>query len=310
MARLAFVLSLVAACGSTPPAEVKGDAAEQPDMTVTPDASVCVPLSACDWLDGYERHIVAALAGAEDVTPGVKLAHRASVGERNAARQFILDELTALGYTPMRVDYNLGGNIGANVLARLDATTGSGDLIVIGAHFDGVPEGPAAADNATGVAIVLAAARYLRTVSTREHPVGFALFDQEELGLIGSQAYAATLLPADVKSVHIFDMVSFDGDGDHAVELWSPTTALAALYQQHGAVAGMPVTAVSFDSSDHQSFLDRGLQTAGVSEEFVGGDHTSNYHKSTDTYENINFDYLSRVTHLAFRVLEADTRAP
>jgi hypothetical protein len=311
MLRLAAAISLVAACSGGPGAEVKGDAAEQADMAVMPDAATCVPLVACDWLEGYERHIVGALAGAEDITPGVKLAHRASIGERDVARQFLLDELTALGYAPMRQDYTLGGNTGANVLARLEPTSGSAStLIVIGAHFDGVAEGPAAADNGTGVAIVLAAARYLRTVPAREHPIVFALFDQEELGLIGSQAYAATLLPADVKSVHVFDMVSFDGDGDRAVELWSPTTALQALYQQHGAMAGMPVSAVAFDSSDHQAFLDRGLKTTGVSEEFVGGDYTMNYHKATDTYDNINFDYLARVSNLAFSVIEADVRAP
>jgi hypothetical protein len=312
MARLVIVVALITACGGGggPGDGVKADALVQPDVATNPDASVCVPPTECDWLDGYERHIVGALAGAEDITPGVKLAHRASVAERDIARQFLVDELTALGYTPMRQDYSLGGNIGANVLARLDSTTGSGTLIVVGAHFDGVPIGPAAADNATGVAITLAAARYLRTVTTREHPIVFALFDQEEVGLIGSQAYAAMLAPADVHSVHVFDMVSFDGDGDHAVELWSPTTGLATLYQQKGAAAGMPVTAVSFNSSDHQSFLDRGLKTTGVSEEFVGGDHTSNYHKATDTYENINFDYLERVTQLAFTVIEADVRTP
>jgi hypothetical protein len=311
MIRLGLACVLVAACSSAPPNEVTGDAAGQPDMAVAPDAAAaCVPLSECVWLDGYQRHIVATLAGAEDVTAGVKLAHRASVAERDLARQFIIDELTKLGLAPTRQDYNLGGNIGANVLARLESTTGSGTLIVVGAHFDGVAQGPAAADNATGVAMVLAAARYLQTVSVREHPIVFAIFDQEELGLIGSQAYAATLAPAGVQSVHIFDMVSFDGDGDHAVELWSPTTGLQALYEQHGAAAGMPVTAVPFDSSDHQSFLDRGLKTVGVSEEFVGGDHTSNYHKATDTYENINFDYLERVTQLTFKVIEADVRAP
>lgn len=310
MVRLWFAVALAAACSSAPPAEVKTDATVQPDVAATPDASVCVPLMQCDWLDGYERHIVAALAGAEDVTPGVKLAHRASVAERDAARQFVIDELTALGYAPMRHDYNLASNIGANVLARLEPASAGGGTIIIGAHFDGVAAGPAAADNATGVAIVLAAARYLRTLPARQHPVVFAIFDQEELGLIGSQAYAATLTPADVESVHIFDMISFDGDGDHAVELWSPTTGLATLYQQHGAAAGMPVSTVAFDSSDHKSFLDRGLHTTGVSEEFVGGDHTANYHKATDTYENINFEYLERVTNLAFEVLAADVTAP
>lgn len=282
------------------------------DSMTSPDApSMCVPLTACDWLEGYERHIVGALAGVEDVTPGVKLAHRASVAERDLARQFLLDELTALGYTPMRHDYTFTGKTGANVVATLDATTTtSTQIIVVGSHFDGVPDGPAAADNATGVAMTLALARYLRTVTTREHAIVFAVFDQEELGLIGSQAYAATLTPANVKSVHVYDMVSFDGDGDHAVELWSPATNLATLYQQIGATAGMPVSAVSFDSSDHQAFLDRGLRAVGVSEEFVGGDHTPHYHQATDTYANVSFDYLARVTQLAFAAVEADVREP
>jgi hypothetical protein len=310
MVRRLSLVAFVAACSGGPAGEVKIDASRPPDTAPMPDASVCVPLSQCDWLDGYQRHIVGALAGAEDIKPGVKLAHRETISERDIARQFVLDELTALGYTPTRHDYSFAGMMGANVLARLESTSGSGSLIVIGAHFDGVATGPAAADNATGVAIVLAAARYLRTVSTREHPVVFALFDQEELGLIGSQAYAATLVPADVKSVHVFDMVSFDGDGDRAVELWSPTTGLAQLYQQYGTAAGMPVSVVAFNSSDHQAFLDRGLKAVGVSEEFVGGDHTSNYHKATDTYENINFDYLERVTQLAFTALEGDVRTP
>ena len=91
MNRPALATLLVAACSSAPPNEVKGDATAQPDMAVTPDAAVCVPFSGCDWLDSYERHIVAVLAGTEDVTPGVRLAHRASVAERDLARQFLID---------------------------------------------------------------------------------------------------------------------------------------------------------------------------------------------------------------------------
>lgn len=311
MFRAGWSIALVAACSGTPEMEAAGDAAVQADAAeVMPDAGGCVPLGACDWLDGYQRHIVGALSGAEDITPGVRLSHRASAEERDIARQFLLDELTALGYAPTRDDYTSGSHVGANVIATLAATGGSGGVIVIGGHFDGVAAGPAAADNATGVAIVLAAARYLRDVPVREHPVVFALFDEEELGLIGSKAYAPSLATTDVSSVHVFDMLSFDGDGDHAIELWSPTPAIAAAYEQGGALAGMPVSSVTFASSDHQSFLDLGYPATGVGEEFVGGDHTPNYHKATDTYENVSFDYLARVTHLALNVLETDVRTP
>lgn len=311
MFRVGWSIALLAACSSAPEMEATGDAAVQADAAdVTPDAATCVPLGACDWLDGYQRHIVGALAGAEDITPGVRLSHRASSGERDIARQFLLDELTALGYTPMRHDYTSGSYVGANVIATLAATSGSGGVIVIGGHFDSVAAGPGAADNATGVAIVLAAARYLRDVPVREHPVVFALFDQEELGLIGSKAYAPTLASTDVESVHVFDMLSFDGDGDHAIELWSPAPAIAAEYEQAGTLAGMPVSSVTFASSDHQSFINAGLPATGVGEEFVGGDHTPNYHEATDTYDNVSFDYLARVTHLALEVLETEVRAP
>ncbi|HEY5946596.1 MAG TPA: M28 family peptidase [Kofleriaceae bacterium] len=311
MHRVVIAVALAGACSSTPAMEQgMADAPPGHADAATADAPDCVPLQSCSWLDSYQRHIVGALAGAEDVTPGVRLLHRASISERNTARQFLIDELTALGYTPTRQDYTLTSYTGSNVIAELPATTGTGRQIVVGAHFDGVADGPAAADNATGCAIVLAAARYLRTVPVREHPIVFVLFDQEELGLIGSEAYARTLTAASVASVHVFDMVSFDGDGDHAVELWSPVPAVAAGYQQAGAAAGMPVSSVAFASSDHQSFLDHGLPTTGVSEEFVGGDHTPNYHKATDTVANIAFDYLERVTQLAFAVLEADARAP
>ena len=184
--------------------------------------------------------------------------------------------------------------------------------ILIGGHFDGVPAGPGAADNATGVAIVLATARYLSTVEHRQRTVIFALFDQEELGLLGSKAYVASLKTANtpLRGAHIYDMLAWDGDHDHAVELWSPSPALEALYRAHGPAANTPIQAVTFASSDHQAFLDAGFTATGVGEEFVGGDHTPHYHKASDTVANVQFDHLAVVTHLAFSILEAEATTP
>jgi Zn-dependent M28 family amino/carboxypeptidase len=262
----------------------------------------------CRGLVAYQRRIVGALAGAQDISPGLRLAHRASVAERDAARQYLIDEFAALGITAQRHDYVTSTHTGANVIARLEATAGTGGTLVVGAHFDSVPAGPGAADNATGVAIVLAAARYLRDVPNRQHPVIFALFDQEELGLVGSKQYVKTLANVDIAGAHIFDMLSFDGDGDHAVELWSPSASLLAVYQAHGGAAGTPISSVTFQYSDHQAFLDVGIPATGVGEEFVGGDHTPNYHKATDLFDAVSFDHLARVTHLALTVLDAEVR--
>ena len=303
---------MLVACSDAPKG-TEVDAATPPPPDARPDAAPvagCAPLGECVWLDDYQRRIVGALSGAEDIAPGLRLAHRASVAERDATRTFLFDELEALGYTPRRHDYMTVQHTGANVLATLDATGGTGGTIIVGAHFDSVPAGPGAADNATGVAMVLAAARYLKDVPQREHPVVFAFFDQEELGLIGSRQYVRTLTGTDVTGAHIFDMLSFDGDGDKAVELWSPSPALQAVYQTHGAAAGMPISSVAFEFSDHQAFLDAGFPATGVGEEFVAMDHTPHYHKATDVFANVSFQHLSRVSHLMLAVLDAEVRTP
>jgi hypothetical protein len=293
----------VAAAGCGAPAGEPVDAAP---VDAGVDAAVadspCPTPASCPWLDDELRQVVGSLTGERPLPDGVVLAARASVVERDAARAYLADRLAALGLEVELHDYGTG----RNVVARLPATRGDGaGLIVVGAHFDGVAAGPAAADNATGTALVVAAARFLRGVTPRDRAVELVLFDQEEVGLVGSGLYAARLVAdgVEVDSVHVFDMLSFDGDGDGAAELWSPAPGLAALYAEHGAALGIPTSAVTFAYSDHQSFLDRGLPAIGVSEEFVGGDATPHYHQATDTYDNVDFAHLASITGLALTVL-------
>jgi hypothetical protein len=276
------------AAGDGRPADARG-----------PDAAPCAEPAACDWVEDYLREVVGKLSGERPIADGVRLAARATAEERASARDYLWQELARLGYTVSLHDYGTG----ANVVGVLPAP---GEAIVIaGAHFDGVPFVPAAADDATGCALVLAAARWLPEATGRTRPIHVVLFDEEELGLIGSHRYAEMLFTAgtEVAGVHVYDMISFDGDGDRAVELWSPSPALEAAYRAHGEVLGMPIQPVSFTSSDHQSFLERGFPATGVSEEFVAGDHTPHYHQPTDTYDHVDFAYLTAVTRLAMAVL-------
>lgn len=312
MSRTAALVLLVAACSDAPSSP--RDAASTDDAPLVDAPAPCSALGPCDWLEDYQHRIVSTLGGTLEIAPGVMLQHRASIGERDYARTFLLAELAALGIPAERSDYTFDARSGANIIATLpptDAANATQPAILVGAHFDGVTAGPGAADNATGCAIVLAAARFLATVP-RSRPIIFALFDQEELGLIGSQAYATALQMAgtQLRGAHIFDMLAWDADGDHTVELWSPSPALEALYRAHGPDVGTPITAVTFASSDHDAFLDRGFPAVGIGEEFVGGDHTPHYHKATDTVANVQFAHLTLVTRLAFAVLEADAAAP
>jgi Zn-dependent M28 family amino/carboxypeptidase len=142
-------------------------------------------------------------------------------------------------------------------------TASSGKMIVIGAHFDTVTNSPGANDNASGSAVVLAVARYLKDTPCCTAPVAIVFFDQEEAGLFGSRAYATTLRPANVKAVHTIDQVAWDQDGDLRFELELPTPTLEAEWRAATAV-GAKVTATTTGRTDHESFRDRGFAAVAL----------------------------------------------
>lgn len=67
--------------------------------------------------------------------------------------------------------------------------------IVLSAHYDSVPAGPGAGDNASGCGVVIAAAADLARTPL-DHTVRVVLFDAEEVGLKGSQGWVAGLSSA------------------------------------------------------------------------------------------------------------------
>ncbi|RAE81994.1 hydrolase, partial [Burkholderia multivorans] len=74
-----------------------------------------------------------------------------------------------------------------NVIAETKA--GDKDNVqMFGAHLNGVPEGPAANDNGSGSAALLASAEALAKQPTEvDNAVRFAWWGAEEVGLVGSE---------------------------------------------------------------------------------------------------------------------------
>jgi hypothetical protein len=162
------------------------------------------------------------------VTMDLAAAARATTTQRTSARNKLQTQLTALGLTPALQSYTTG----ANVTARIAATTQTTKRIILGAHFDTVSNSPGANDNASGSAVVLAVARFLNDMPCRQYNVDIVLFDEEEVGLDGARAYAQTLSAADVIAVHTVDQVAWDSDNDHRFELEMPTPALPTQYKR------------------------------------------------------------------------------
>jgi len=258
-------------------------------MTNGDGASCSTPMLDQPWLAGQLSTWVSGLAGAP----------RATTTQRQTARTYLQNQLMQIGWTPQLHSYPTG----ANVYATIPATNGATKQIVVGAHFDTVTSSPGANDNATGVAAVLAVARYLKDMTCRKYAVTIILFDEEESGLFGARAHANMLTIADVHAVHTVDQIGWDNDNDTRFELELPTATLESEYRAAAMVVGVPVTKTTTQGTDHEAFRDRGIAAIGLTEEYVGGDTSPYRHTAQDTASTVEQSYLQLGTKLVARVV-------
>ncbi|WP_310974188.1 MULTISPECIES: M28 family peptidase [unclassified Amycolatopsis] len=119
---------------------------------------------------------------------------------------------------------------------------------------------PAAADNASGVAVVLEAARLL--AGTLPDGVGLAVtfLDAEEAGARGSAHHAPTV-PAGTVVLNV-DGAAQLGDAA-AVEAGGPAHGLLAALDQAGRETGVPLRAGAMASDNHR-YAAAGLAAVGI----------------------------------------------
>ncbi len=122
-----------------------------------------------------------------------------------AVQELCADRLAELGFDVQMFSYGSGVDV-------LGTRTGSGTggVVMIGAHYDHIDGCVGADDNATGVAAALEAARVL-AMGSFEHDLVVACWDEEERGLIGSSAFvdAAVAQQIDILDVFNFEMLGY-----------------------------------------------------------------------------------------------------
>ncbi len=124
---------------------------------------------------------------------------------RSLTRDYISQQLKSFGFSPELQEFDRG----INVFAQRKGTDSKAGAILVAAHYDTVPKSPGADDNATGVAAVLEVARLLGSRPTAR-TLQVAFFDREEIGLLGSLAFAGS--PARLKNLQgaiVLDMVGY-----------------------------------------------------------------------------------------------------
>ena len=211
-----------------------------------------------------------------------------------------------------------------NVIAETE--TGRDDnVVMLGAHLDGVHDGAGINDNGSGTAGILETAVQLGKVNKLNNKVRFAFWGAEELGLIGSDHYVSDLQANDPEALDdIATYLNFDmiGSPNHIIGVYDAdeSTYEAPVEVPEGSAATESVFTDYFDStnqpwvdtefsgrSDYSAFIAAGVPASGL---FTGADGTKteeevemfggtagviydpNYHTPADDITNINMDAL------------------
>jgi hypothetical protein len=297
-AAVALVVLSSASCSSSDPPP-------PPPPQQAPETIDCKPTPSIDapWLRDFLGEAIGDLSKAP----------RASDEARAAARENLKRRISAIGsaWEVSTQEYPKG----ANIIATLPPKTNASEpkkRVILGAHFDSVANSPGANDNASGVAVVLAAARLVTEMTCRSSAITIAFFDKEEEFLLGSKEYAATLPPGEVRAVHTIDQVAWDADGDKIFELEKPSPELEAEWKAAAAIVGVTLSITPTEGTDHQAFRARGFPAVGLTEEYVGGDTSPVRHEAGDTSASITpyLDYTVLAAKLTARVVMTELDEP
>jgi hypothetical protein len=211
-------------------------------------------------------------------------------------RQYLVDQLTALGLNPQVFsDVGVANDSWAlvagrtnNIVGWLSGTASSGAILLM-AHYDSVSNGPGAADDASGVAAILEGLRALKTGPRLKNDLIVLITDGEEPGLLGAESFVASHpWMEDVGLV-----MNFEARGNHGPSLLFETSANnAALVKEVARTAPYPIGSSFFYSlykllpndTDFTQF--RHARIPGLN--FAFGEHLEAYHSQLDTPENLD----------------------
>ena len=264
------------------------------------------------------------------------------VGERSpfssgrhlaAIESFIEKELGSYGLKVESDSLSHRGKTFRNIVGRQSAQHGA-SMIILGAHFDSVQGTPGADDNASGVAVLLEAARLLARARVGSQ-ILFCAFNLEELNMIGSSYFVKKLnaVGAKVAAMISLEMVGYTdsrpgsqkypfglkafypdrGDFIGVIGNWNSASLLRRVARQMRQVQGLPVETLSVPGngglipavrlSDHAPFWDVGYPALMITDtSFFRNPH---YHGSTDTLETLNLDFMAKVCEGVVRAVLA-----
>jgi hypothetical protein len=217
--------------------------------------------------------------------------------EHDLAQANIFDLFVSFGLDVTLEPVLYQGNTYWNVVGTKAGTVTPDEEWIVGAHYDSV-DNPGADDNASGVALVLEAARIL-SVYPSEDTIRFIAFDREEQGLHGSQAYAADHIDDNILGMISADMVAYN-TGAESVDIEGRSSSepikseLGAAVVEYGQGLSYAIHGAA-DYSDHAPFEWAGFRACLIIEDW-GNPY---YHTQMDTVDSPNYIDYAFATRVA-----------
>lgn len=264
------------------------------------------------------RHDVDLLAGV------IGPRHPGQPHTMQAAAAFIQQQLQLAGLSVARETYHADGQPVSNLIVEWRGTRQPGKILIVGAHYDTIPQTPGADDNASAVAVLLEMARRLADVKFR-CTVRFVFFPCEEMPYfhqkeMGSQVYSRGCRE---RQEHLIGMLClemlgyfttaphsqqlpdgiprwlhglFPQRGDFLAAVANPKSWWLLLKFRYGfkRAARFPLFTIVLPEkireirlSDHSNFWDQGFPALMLTDtSFLRNPH---YHKPTDTPQTLDY---------------------
>jgi hypothetical protein len=214
--------------------------------------------------------------------------------------------------TEVRLEFNIVNRVypeGAtsyNTIGEIRGTDKADEVIMLGGHLDSWHSATGATDNAIGCAIMMEAARILKTLGVKpRRTIRVALWSGEEQGLLGSIAYVKQHFgsfeepkPGYEKFGGYFNIDSGTGRVRGASVFGPPETAnilreILGPFAKDGVVGAVASRSRRLGGSDNTSFNQAGLPGIGMGQDPIEyNSHT--WHTNLDTYERILEDDVKK----------------
>lgn len=255
------------------------------------------------------------------------------------ALAYLKSKYSSFGYTNISEQtFTLSGYTDKNLIVTKTGTTYPDEYIIICGHYDSYSNSTTgkhsvgANDNASGVAVILEAARILQSVPT-EYSIKFINFSGEEQGLLGSKEYVSKVVNSTTPKMKIKLVLNLDQVGGmvnsdnntifcerdedttrnngnaNDNNNTASNTATQQLKNYVGYYTDSKLSGVISNAygSDYMPFENNSEIITGLYERTtINGSPVTNtyYHNNTDVINNLSYPYIYEVARIAVGALQ------